>query len=89
MSGRSSGHMISPSRYGQEAMLRAAFADAGVIRGAIDYIEAHGAGTAAGDPVEIDTIGRVMAGGSREHPCAIGSLKTNIGHTESASGVAG
>jgi len=87
--GRSSGQMIAPSREGQEALLRAAFADAGVGPEAIDYIEAHGTGTIAGDPVEIETIGRVMAGSPRKRPCAIGSVKTNIGHAESAAGISG
>ncbi len=70
-------------------MLRTALRDAGVGPRSIDYIEAHGTGTAAGDPVEIETIGRVMSTEPRERPCAIGSVKTNIGHTESAAGVAG
>ena len=87
--GRSSGLLISPSRDGQEAMLRSALEDAGVAPDDVDYIEAHGTGTAAGDPVEIETIGRVMATGTRRRPCAIGSVKTNLGHTESAAGVAG
>ena len=87
--GRSSGLLISPSRDGQEAMLRSALRDARVTADDVDYIEAHGTGTAAGDPVEIETIGRVMATGTRVRPCAIGSVKTNFGHTESAAGVAG
>jgi acyl transferase domain-containing protein len=87
--GRSSGQMIAPSREGQEALLRAAFADAGVCPEAFDYIEAHGTGTIAGDPVEIETIGRIMAGAPRKRPCAIGSVKTNIGHAESAAGISG
>ena len=87
--GRASGQMVSPSREAQEALLRAAFADAGIAPQAVDYIEAHGTGTLVGDPVEIEAIGRVMANAMRSHPCAIGSVKTNIGHTESAAGVAG
>ena len=86
--GRSSAFLF-PSRDGHEAMLRSAHRDAGVTSDDIDYIEAHGAGTLAGDPVEIETIGRVMASGTRQRPCAIGSVKTNFGHTESAAGVAG
>jgi acyl transferase domain-containing protein len=87
--GHSSGLLISPSRAGQEALLRKAFRDANLNPGAIDYIEAHGTGTLVGDPVEIESIGRVVATPERQHPCAIGSVKTNIGHTESAAGVAG
>src|ERR1700722_9479609 len=87
--GRSSGLLVSPSREGQEALLRAAFRNAGIDPGAIDYIEAHGTGTLVGDPVEIETIGRVVDAPGRVRPCALGSVKTNIGHTESAAGVAG
>jgi acyl transferase domain-containing protein/acyl carrier protein len=87
--GHSSGLLISPSRDGQEAVLRAAFRNAGIDPGAIDYIEAHGTGTLVGDPVEIETIGKVVDTPLRQRPCAIGSVKTNIGHTESAAGVAG
>jgi myxalamid-type polyketide synthase MxaE and MxaD len=87
--GHSSGLLISPSRDGQQAMLRAAFGDAAIDPQSISYIEAHGTGTLAGDPVEIESIGTVVAGSSRRNACAIGSAKTNIGHTESAAGVAG
>ncbi len=87
--GRSSGSLISPSREGQADMLRTAMRDAGVAPKDMDYIEAHGTGTMAGDPVEIGAIGAVMAEGSRKLPCMVGSVKTNLGHTESAAGVAG
>jgi acyl transferase domain-containing protein/acyl carrier protein len=87
--GRSSGQLVAPGHDGQEAVIRAAIEDAGLRPADIDYIEAHGTGTSAGDPVEIETIGRVMAGSGRRRPCAVGSVKTNIGHTESAAGVAG
>jgi acyl transferase domain-containing protein len=85
--GRSSGLLISPSPEGQEALLRAAFRNADIDPGAIDYIEAHGTGTLVGDPVEIKSIGRVVDTPTRRQPCSIGSVKTNIGHTESAAGV--
>ncbi len=88
--GRSSGVMSRPSRTGHEEMLRSAYADAGVAPGRVGYVEAHGTGTRAGDPVEIGALGAVLgtgrAAGAR---CHIGSVKTNIGHTESAAGVAG
>src|ERR1700761_7934866 len=87
--GRSSGLLISPSRNGQEALLRAAFRNADVDPGTIDYIEAHGTGTLVGDPREIASIGHVVDTPARKQPCSIGSVKTNIGHTESAAGVAG
>ncbi|MBX3611468.1 MAG: SDR family NAD(P)-dependent oxidoreductase [Hydrogenophaga sp.] len=88
--GRSSGSMGTPSQAGQEALLRSACADAGVAPAAIDYVEAHGTGTRAGDPVELGAIGTVL-GEARERgrPVHVGSVKTNIGHTEGAAGVAG
>ncbi len=87
--GKSSGLLISPSREGQKDMLRTAFRDAGVSPADVDYIEAHGTGTQAGDPVEIESIGAVVAEVERKRPCAVGSVKTNLGHTESAAGAAG
>src|SRR3984885_297288 len=87
--GRSSGSLIAPSREGQADMLRTALRDAGVAPNEIDYIEAHGTGTLAGDPVEIGAIGDVVAVDDRKQPCLVGSVKTNLGHTESAAGAAG
>lgn len=88
--GRSSGLMGRPSRVGHEEMLRAAYADAGIAAHSVGYVEAHGTGTRAGDPVEIGALGAVIgAGRSAGSRCLIGSVKTNIGHTESAAGVAG
>jgi acyl transferase domain-containing protein/acyl carrier protein len=87
--GRASGMLIAPSREGQEAVLRSAFRSAGVDGGALDYIEAHGTGTPVGDLVEVETIGRVVDTSERKRPCFIGSVKTNIGHTEAAAGTAG
>ncbi len=87
--GQSSGLLVSPSRVGQEDVIRTALESAGLTPDTVDYVEAHGTGTLTGDPVEIETIGRVMTSGTRSHPCAVGSVKTNIGHTESAAGVAG
>lgn len=88
--GRSSGFLTTPGGAGQEQALRLAYRAAGVSPGAVDYVEAHGTGTRAGDPVEIQAIGAVMGEGrAADAPCRIGSVKTNIGHTESAAGVAG
>ena len=88
--GRGSGHMATPSRTGQAAMLRAAYANAGVAPHRVQYLEAHGTGTRAGDPVELGALGDVLApdrpDGTR---CLVGSVKTNIGHTEGAAGMAG
>jgi acyl transferase domain-containing protein/acyl carrier protein len=88
--GRSSGLLMAPSAEGQEAMLRQAYEEAGVRPGQVQYMEAHGTGTSVGDPVELVALGRVLA---EDRPkgrrCRIGSVKTNIGHAEAASGVAG
>jgi len=88
--GRSSGFLATPGQAGQETMLRRAYADAGVDPSAVQYVEAHGTGTRAGDPVEIGAIGAVLGTGRpADAPCRVGSIKTNVGHTEGASGVAG
>ena len=88
--GRSSGSMGTPSRVGQEELLRTAYHDAGVSPGQIAYVEAHGTGTRAGDPVELAALGAVLSEGRPPGTRAyVGSVKTNIGHTEGAAGVAG
>ena len=87
--GRTSGHLSTPSRSGQAAMLRAAYADAGVAPQSVGYVEAHGTGTRAGDPVEFGALGDVLAPGRTGERCLVGSVKTNIGHTEGAAGLAG
>lgn len=88
--GHSSGSMGTPSREGQEALLRTAYADAGVAPGTVGYVEAHGTGTRAGDPVELGALGAVLAAGRGAGARArVGSVKTNLGHTEGAAGVAG
>jgi acyl transferase domain-containing protein/acyl carrier protein len=79
-----------PSQQAQEAVMRAAYRMAGVAPGDIDYVEAHGTGTAVGDPIEASALGTVLAVDRRPgRPCAVGSVKTNIGHLEAASGIAG
>ncbi|MEO8057465.1 MAG: type I polyketide synthase [Burkholderiales bacterium] len=88
--GRSSGSMGTPSRIGQEELLRSAYRDAGVSPGRVGYIEAHGTGTRAGDPVELAALGAVLSEGREPNQRArVGSVKTNIGHTEGAAGIAG
>ena len=87
--GRSSGLLITPSRAGQQDMLRAAWISAGVDPRNLRYIEMHGTGTSVGDPVETEAVGGALAESGTVLPCVLGSIKTNIGHTESAAGVAG
>jgi len=87
--GRSSGLMVTPSREGQKQMLLDAWREAGIGGADIAYIEAHGTGTHAGDPVEIGAIGDALRTAGAYERVPMGSLKTNIGHTESAAGVAG
>jgi acyl transferase domain-containing protein len=88
--GRSSGSFGTPSRIGQEEMVRAAYDDAAIAPARVGYVEAHGPGTRAGDPVELAALGAVLgAGRPAGASCLVGSVKTNIGHTESAAGVAG
>ena len=84
------GLFVAPSRQGQESVLRQAYRAAGMAPARVHYIEAHGTGTAVGDPVEIQALGTVLAEGRRkDRPFSVGSIKTNIGHTEAASGIAG
>jgi phthiocerol/phenolphthiocerol synthesis type-I polyketide synthase C len=87
--GRSSGLLVRPSRSGQEAMLLEAWKQAGIIGSDLSYIEAHGTGTQAGDSVEVGAICDALKKTGAQTRIPIGSMKTNIGHTESAAGVAG
>jgi acyl transferase domain-containing protein len=86
--GKSSESLGTPSRSGQERLLRRAYENAGVSPGSVQYVEAHGTGTSAGDPVELGALGTVLASG-RTSDCLVGSVKTNVGHTEGAAGLAG
>ena len=87
--GRSNG-MTAPNPDAQVAVLRQAYADAGVDPRDVDYIEAHGTGTILGDPIEATAIGQVLGRGrDADRPTLLGSAKTNFGHMESAAGAAG
>ncbi|GER91158.1 polyketide synthase [Dictyobacter vulcani] len=88
--GRTSGLLVTPGLKSQEDVLRKAYQDAGVAPEQVQYIETHGTGTIVGDRVEVTAIGRICGEQrSPEHPCLIGSVKTNIGHSEGAAGIAG
>jgi acyl transferase domain-containing protein/acyl-CoA synthetase (AMP-forming)/AMP-acid ligase II/acyl carrier protein/GNAT superfamily N-acetyltransferase len=87
--GRSKG-IMAPNPQAQEAVLREAYRQAGREPAQVQYVEAHGTGTRLGDPIEVKTLGKVLASGrAADKKCAIGSLKTNIGHTEAAAGIGG
>ncbi|GIK11224.1 MAG: hypothetical protein BroJett001_32900 [Chloroflexota bacterium] len=79
-----------PSRDGQAELMRMVLSRSGLSSLEVDYIEAHGTGTAVGDPIEASAIGSVY-GQCRppDRPLPIGSVKTNLGHLEPASGMAG
>jgi acyl transferase domain-containing protein/acyl carrier protein len=80
----------APSVAGQAQVITEALAMAGVQPDAVSYIEAHGTGTALGDPIEIAALTKVFrAQTTKQGYCAIGSLKSNIGHLDAAAGVAG
>ena len=86
--GRTNG-LMAPNGVAQEAVLRAAYADAGVTPGHIQYVEAHGTGTLLGDSMEARALGTVLSTGRLNGPCALGSVKSNLGHLEAAAGAAG
>ncbi|WP_051756944.1 type I polyketide synthase [Nocardia sp. NRRL WC-3656] len=88
--GRSAG-LTAPNPLAQREVVRDALADAEVRPAEIGYVETHGTGTALGDPIEIEALAEVF-GTTTEFgrgDCALGAVKTNIGHLEAASGIAG
>lgn len=87
--GRSNG-LTAPNGPAQQEVIRAALRNANVTPAQISYVEVHGTGTPLGDPIEIQALGAVL---QEQRPvdtlCALGSVKTNIGHLEASSGIAG
>ncbi len=86
-----SGGLTVPNGPSQERVIQAALRNAGITPADVGYIEAHGTGTSLGDPIEISALSRVFRD-SRDkatNPLRTGSVKTNIGHLESAAGIAG
>ena len=87
--GASSGLTV-PNGLAQQSLLRAAHRRAGIEAWQVGYVEAHGTGTALGDPIEAEALGAVFGErGEGGNKLLIGSVKTNVGHLESAAGVAG
>ena len=87
--GHSNG-LTAPNPDAQVDVLRRAYADAGIDPASVDYIEAHGTGTILGDPIEASALGKVLGPGrTAATPTLLGSVKSNIGHSESAAGVVG
>ena len=80
--------VTTPSGKAQRAMLQEALDDAGIEPDQIDYVETHGTGTPLGDPIEVIAIARILAE-ERTKPLYIGSVKTNVGHLDSAAGIVG
>ena len=86
--GRTNG-LTAPNGAAQQAVINAALSDAGVHPHSLSYLEAHGTGTNLGDPIEVRALTEVMRDRPLDQPCLLGSVKTNIGHLESAAGIAG
>jgi acyl transferase domain-containing protein/acyl carrier protein len=87
--GHSSGLTV-PNGIAQQEVIRSALTEAGIPPSAVDYVEAHGTGTSLGDPIELRALDAVF-GPSRKggRKLVIGTVKTNIGHLETAAGIAG
>ncbi|MCL2426103.1 MAG: type I polyketide synthase [Oscillospiraceae bacterium] len=79
-----------PNGEAQKVAIKKACAQAGIDPSEVQYVEMHGTGTPVGDPIEANALGETYAlGRDKDNPCIIASVKTNIGHAESAAGVAG
>ena len=84
--GRSNG-LTAPNALAQRDVINRALWSADVAAGSVDFVETHGTGTALGDPIEFDALAEVYGAG--DAPCALGAVKTNMGHLEAAAGIAG
>lgn len=79
---------LAPSVDGQSAVVAEAQALAGIEPAEVGYIECHGTGTEIGDPIEVSALNQAFAGVTQRQYCGLGSVKTNIGHLDTAAGVA-
>lgn len=79
----------APSAAGQQAVIEEALMLAGLDSSQIGYVEAHGTGTPLGDAIEMEALRNAFASGHRDKPCALGSVKSNMGHLDTAAGIAG
>ncbi len=86
--GRRNG-LTAPGSWGEESVMLSAWSAAGIHPSLADYVEAHGTGTVLGDAIEASALGRVFGDRNGRGPCRIGAVKTNIGHLETAAGIAG
>lgn len=84
-----SGGMTVPNGTAQKELIKQALKNARMSANEIDYIEAHGTGTSLGDPIEMNALNEVFNEERVNNPLLVGSVKTNIGHMEAASGIAG
>lgn len=78
-----------PNQFAQQDLSRSIYDSIGLDPSKIGYVEAHGTGTEAGDNAETKSIANVFCGSKRTSPLFVGSIKSNIGHLESASGISG
>ncbi|MCP5086323.1 MAG: hypothetical protein GY952_05920, partial [Rhodobacteraceae bacterium] len=82
--------ITAPRVEAQQAVITAAYTEAGISPDTITYVEAHGTGTSLGDPIEVEALNQTFQTYTDDtHFCLLGSVKTNIGHLEAAAGVAG
>jgi 3-oxoacyl-(acyl-carrier-protein) synthase/acyl carrier protein len=86
--GRRNG-LTAPGSWGEEAVMKEAWHGTGIAPSHVDYVEAQGTGTLLGDAIEGNALGKVFGSRNGNGPCRIGSVKTNIGHLETAAGIAG
>lgn len=81
--------ITAPNQGSQESLLRRVYSKAGILPSVVNYVECHGTGTSLGDPIEMGALNKIIGKGrGADNICKIGSVKTNIGHLETAAGVA-